>query len=223
MLTQANDNRSNQPAGPPTRWQENHGNLLSGFVAIVLLTGVCILFYRQSRFVPPRFPEAEMITTPEPAEVEENDDQATDMVIIKVTGAISDKGFINIAIYGSESDFAKTANAVATNSALIVEGESEWRISPKKLPSKFAVAAYHDENDDGLIEAPLHIEFQVQHQLLVSGYQTAYIAVLVGGNTLKLIKRERNEKVITSIKNKIQLKGLSQRGNAPEKGLKIKY
>lgn len=59
------------------------------------------------------------------------------------------------------------------------------------------------KNEDGSIEAPLHIEIQVQHQLMVSGYEIAYIGALVGGNSLELIRRERNEKIIAAIKQKI--------------------
>jgi putative phage-type endonuclease len=44
-------------------------------------------------------------------------------------------------------------------------------------------------SDGGNTEAPPHIELQVQHQLLVSGRDVAYIAALVGGNRLVLIKR----------------------------------
>lgn len=54
-------------------------------------------------------------------------------------------------------------------------------------------------DDDGNIEAPAHIELQVQTQLLVSGRQYAYIGALVGGNDLKLMKRERNEKIMSAI------------------------
>ena len=57
--------------------------------------------------------------------------------------------------------------------------------------------------DNGEIEAPPHIEMQVQHQLLVSNRDVAYIGALVGGNTLKLLKRNRNENVIEAIKKKI--------------------
>ena len=60
------------------------------------------------------------------------------------------------------------------------------------------------EDKDGNLEAPLHIEIQIQHQLLVSGYEYAYIGALVGGNNLILLKRERNMKVINSIKEKVQ-------------------
>lgn len=122
------------------------------FVAIVMVIGFCILFYCQNRFVPPRFPESEMIEAPaETPSLEEDSDQAANMVTIKVSGAISDNGSIKIAVYGSESDFDKTENAVASESSLILEGESVWTIPPKQLPAKFGVAAYHDENGDDLL------------------------------------------------------------------------
>lgn len=44
------------------------------------------------------------------------------------------------------------------------------------------------DGDD--IEAPPHIELQVQHQMLVSGIDKAYIGVLVGGNTVKVLERD---------------------------------
>ena len=54
------------------------------------------------------------------------------------------------------------------------------------------------KNVDGLVfrdswpggEAPLHIEIQLQHQLLVSGLTKGYIAALVGGNKMHLIERK---------------------------------
>lgn len=46
------------------------------------------------------------------------------------------------------------------------------------------------ENDDGSIEAPLHIEFQCQTQLMVSGKSTLYLGALIGGNKPVLLKRE---------------------------------
>jgi len=67
------------------------------------------------------------------------------------------------------------------------------------------------KNVDGLVyrnnwtetEAPLHIEMQVQHQLMVSGRSYAYIAVLVGGNELHLIERKRDEVVISRMREEI--------------------
>lgn len=45
------------------------------------------------------------------------------------------------------------------------------------------------DQDFGL-EAPLHIELQLQTQLLVSGLKLGYIAALVGGNRVVLLRRE---------------------------------
>jgi len=80
--------------------------------------------------------------------------------------------------------------------------------------------AYRDnwvEHEDGNIEAPLHIEIQAQHQLMVSGRSFAYIGALVGGNSLVLIKRDRNETVISSIKQKIAAFWASIESNTPPK------
>lgn len=49
--------------------------------------------------------------------------------------------------------------------------------------------------DEGFIEAPTHIEIQVQHQLLVSGLRRAYIGVMVGGNDIRVIEREADDSV----------------------------
>jgi putative phage-type endonuclease len=58
-------------------------------------------------------------------------------------------------------------------------------------------------NDDGSVEAPPHIEIQVQTQLAVSGLSFAYIAALVGGNRIFLIKRTPDARVIEAIKAKV--------------------
>jgi len=51
------------------------------------------------------------------------------------------------------------------------------------------------------VEAPPHIELQVQQQLLVSGRQYAYIGALVGGNRIVMIRRVPDEKVFSAIKS----------------------
>jgi len=53
------------------------------------------------------------------------------------------------------------------------------------------------------IEAPPHIELQVQHQLLVSGRAFAFLGALIGGNNLMLIKREPSPKIHEAIKQKV--------------------
>ena len=49
--------------------------------------------------------------------------------------------------------------------------------------------------DGDHVEAPVHIELQLQHQLLVSGRKRGYIAALVGGNRVLLLSREASKSV----------------------------
>jgi putative phage-type endonuclease len=60
------------------------------------------------------------------------------------------------------------------------------------------------EDAEGNIEAPAHIELQVQHQLLVSGHDWAVIAALVGGNNIKVMLRRRDNEVVNQILAKIK-------------------
>lgn len=53
--------------------------------------------------------------------------------------------------------------------------------------------------DDDFIEAPAHIELQLQHQMLVSGYESGSIVALVGGNDLRIIDRDRDDTVHAEI------------------------
>lgn len=50
------------------------------------------------------------------------------------------------------------------------------------------------------IEAPPHIELQVQQQLALSGRKFAMIGALIGGNRVKVIQREPNPAVIEAIR-----------------------
>jgi len=59
-----------------------------------------------------------------------------------------------------------------------------------------------DEN--GGIVAPLHIELQLQHQLELTGIDVGYLGVLVGGNSLNIVRRERNRMVGQNIRRKIR-------------------
>lgn len=59
------------------------------------------------------------------------------------------------------------------------------------------------EHDDGSIEAPEHIEIQVQHQMLVSGFKRSFIGAFIAGNRGVVIERERDEQVIAAIKHRI--------------------
>jgi len=59
------------------------------------------------------------------------------------------------------------------------------------------------EHDDGTIEAPEHIEMQVQHQMMVSGYSRSFIGAFVAGNRGVVIERQRDEAVIAAMRQAI--------------------
>ncbi len=59
-------------------------------------------------------------------------------------------------------------------------------------------------DEDGNLEAPNHIAMQVQHQLAVADLGVAYVAALVGGNTIKYIEIERNDNIIKDIRARIK-------------------
>lgn len=73
------------------------------------------------------------------------------------------------------------------------------------------------QEDGDSIEAPAHIEFQVAHQLEVCGLNWSIIAPLVGGNTPKIILRERDEAIGAAIREKAAEFWLGvDTGKAPE-------
>lgn len=69
--------------------------------------------------------------------------------------------------------------------------------------------------EDEFIEAPAHIELQVQHQMLVSGLKRAYIGVLVGGNRIEVIERLADEEVHRAILGKVREFWCSIDANTP--------
>jgi len=56
--------------------------------------------------------------------------------------------------------------------------------------------------DEDNVEAPAHIELQIQHQLLVSGRKFAYLGALIGGNKVVLLRREPDAAIHQAIKEK---------------------
>jgi len=61
-----------------------------------------------------------------------------------------------------------------------------------------------EDEEDGTIEAPPHIELQVQHQMALTGLKKAYIGAFIGGNKVVLIERDADDEIIESIRNKIK-------------------
>lgn len=71
------------------------------------------------------------------------------------------------------------------------------------------------KHDDGSIEAPAHIEVQVQHQLHVSDRSWAALGILVGGNQTVVVIRQRFSDVGASIENRVREFWKSIRDNNP--------
>lgn len=59
------------------------------------------------------------------------------------------------------------------------------------------------EYDHDDIEAPEHIELQVQHQMEVANIDYCYITALVGGNKHVIVKRERDKEIGELIRSKV--------------------
>ena len=59
------------------------------------------------------------------------------------------------------------------------------------------------DDGNGNIEAPEHIEMQIQHQMEVADIDWCCLVALVGGNTQKVIYRERNREIGADIRAKV--------------------
>ena len=59
------------------------------------------------------------------------------------------------------------------------------------------------DDGNGKIEAPEHIEMQIQHQMEVSGYEWCALVVLVGGNSPKVVYRQRDRDIGADIRRTV--------------------
>ncbi len=59
------------------------------------------------------------------------------------------------------------------------------------------------ENEDGSIEAPIHIELQLQHQLAVTGRAWGAIGFLIAGNEAHVVIRKRHEPTIQKLEKAV--------------------
>lgn len=108
--------------------------------------------------------------------------------------------------------------------------ERGWKVAPMneyayipalRMGSSFDFQAYCETRGIGILEiknvdysvykrewlddeAPDHIEVQLQHQLEITGYAWGCIAALVGGNTLKIVERERDPDMGAAIRQEIE-------------------
>lgn len=132
----------------PSLWQQNHGNLLLCFVALILMVGGGILFYEQNLSLKkPRFPDSGSI---DPVNmIAGNGGPGT--VTIRITGAANDLGTMKMVVYGSEATFGNPEDALFTGVELISGGEVFVTVPVNVLPEDIAIAVFHDENDDNTL------------------------------------------------------------------------
>lgn len=83
----------------------------------------------------------------------------------------------------------------------------------KNVDARVYNSGWEISGDD--IQAPNHIEMQVQHQLLVSGRKYAFIGAFVGGNEITLLKREPDKDIQDAILNKVKKFWASIDSNTP--------
>ncbi len=132
-----------------TSWKANHGNFLLAFVGAVALANVCFVIYQQSKFVPPKFPEARAFegraSTPNPQPL------ADQSITFRVVGAPTMVGSIVLAVFDTPESFGNLQNARIVQAVPILDGVATWNIDPDQLPESLAILAFHDENHDELI------------------------------------------------------------------------
>lgn len=103
------------------------------------------------------------------------------------------KDYMYIPAYriGSSFDYEIIAQSGKYEDSALLEVKNVDSMAYNKNWKEYAV----DENSFVEGEAPAHIELQVQHQMLISCLPTAYVCALVGGNQLKIFKRNANHKL----------------------------
>ena len=131
-------------------WKESHGNALLGFAGILFFLGLIMIWAS-----PPRELETEVGLL---AEVDNESvvDLPPDAILIRVTtDRVDSRGPIRIAVYDSEDAFGDPEKAIIKDSLVPVDGFVVWEIKLDILPKTFAVAAYHDLDDNGKLNRAL--------------------------------------------------------------------
>lgn len=107
-------------------------------------------------------------------------------------GASFDYEIVGLAEEAPDDDHIVLRDMWETNGAGILEIKNvDWLV----------FKAWQGEEQ---LEAPAHIELQVQHQLACIGRSWAAIGVLVGGNKLELLVRQRDAEVQAAIARKCE-------------------
>jgi len=92
-------------------------------------------------------------TTPNPIE-RDAADSGTVRLTVRILGLESGDGAVAIALYDSAESFDSRSGAVAAGRVRPTDGAASWTIWESLAPGRYAVAAYHDLNDNGRLDRP---------------------------------------------------------------------
>lgn len=145
------------------QWRRNRGNALLGFAVVIFLIGSAFLLYSQNKFVPAEFPDSrsfpklgidglQQTSSQGFAATQPSDLSPDDAVRFLVIGAGDDSGQIRIAVYASPETFNDPAMAARKASVSIQQGEAVAWLPISELPERFAVAVFHDVNQNGALD-----------------------------------------------------------------------
>lgn len=73
-------------------------------------------------------------------------------ITVEATGAGDSRGTAMFAIYDSANGFNQTEKAIRRQRAPIQQGKAFLKLPMNELPARFAVAVYHDQNGNGLLD-----------------------------------------------------------------------
>ena len=137
------------------QWNQNQGTQLLAFACLIFAIGVALLVYRQNKPVPDEIPyedsmesSGEMQSATRVADSEKN----ADSVAILVLGASGNGGVLRTAIYDAADGFNDPVNAVLRLTLEIRDSEASSWVPIGELPESFAVAVFHDENENGELD-----------------------------------------------------------------------
>lgn len=137
-------------------WQENHGNLLLGVVAVILLIGFTVLAYRQFSSSSSRV--AINVLSQGDGDPDGFDQAGSEagpgrrMITVRVFGAASDRGTMKLAVYITPDTFNDPNRALGVDSWTIQGGVCEGQFGLPIEIEELAIAAFHDENNNGQLD-----------------------------------------------------------------------
>jgi len=130
-------------------WKESHGNWLLGFAALIFVVGAAIIYWSP--------PETEDVPLdPSETSLGAEPQLPDNALLVRVTTDQPTRpGSIRIAIYGSKDAFGNPEQAILKDALIPFDGMVAWEIRLDILPNQFAIAAFHDIDDNGKLNRGL--------------------------------------------------------------------